>query len=40
VGLKTLSQELAPLLHGASERVSGERSGPPANLDLVQGELS
>jgi RNA polymerase sigma-70 factor (ECF subfamily) len=40
VGLKTLSQELAPLLHGAGERVRGERSGPPANLDLVQGELS
>jgi RNA polymerase sigma-70 factor (ECF subfamily) len=40
VGLKTLSQELAPLLHGATERVRGERSGPPASLDLVQGELS
>lgn len=40
VGLKTLSQELAPLLHGAGERVKSERSGPPASLDLVQGELS
>lgn len=40
VGLKTLSQELAPLLHGAGARMTTERSGPPANLDLVQGELS
>lgn len=37
VGIKTLSQELAPLLHGAS---ASERSSPPQALDLVQGELS
>jgi RNA polymerase sigma-70 factor (ECF subfamily) len=47
VGLKTLSQELAPLLEDARVRLDCARaneskaaSGPRTNLDLVQGELS
>jgi RNA polymerase sigma-70 factor (ECF subfamily) len=51
VGLKTLSQELAPLFEGAQSRLDGARElestegrqaerGPRTSLDLVQGEMS
>lgn len=47
VGLKTLSQELAPLLEGARTGLEGVRTneskagpGPRTSLDMVQGELS